>query len=164
MTNTIITDNESKELPLKIEKMAEADIETVMKIESEVDFPWKKKNSFLKYAERGEAFVVRTTQNVIAGYVLIERKGDTIVLCKMAIDSEYRHKGFGKFIIDWAKKFAKDQSAIRLLLHVRRSNYSAISLYKKTGFEEIRKSKDYYEKTGSNIEEKAALEMQWVCS
>lgn len=165
MTNKIITENESKELNPRIEKMVEADIETVMKIESKsFDFPWKKKKNFMKYAERGDAFVVRTTHNVIVGYILIKRKGETIVIYKMATDPEYRCKGFGGFIIDWAQKFTKDQSATRLLLRVRASNYQAIEFYKNKGFEEIRKIEGYYENTGSNTEEKAAIKMQWVCS
>lgn len=163
MSNKTTTDNKSNELNCRIEKMEETDIETVKKIESEVEFPWKKKNSFLKYVERGEAFVVRIIQNVIVGYVLIESKGDTIVLCKMATDPEYLRKGIGKFTIEWAKKFAKDQSFTQLLLHVRASNQPAINLYKKTEFKETKRIKNYYKTTGLYPKEKVAIEMRWIC-
>jgi len=49
MPNKIITENESKELNPIIEKMVEADIETVMRIERKsFDSPWSKR-SFMQY-------------------------------------------------------------------------------------------------------------------
>jgi ribosomal-protein-alanine N-acetyltransferase len=153
-----------KENRMEIDKMEEADIETVMKIERKsFDSPWSKR-SFMQYVRQGDAFVVRTAHNVIVGYVLIKRKGNSIVLYKMATDPEYRRKGFGRFITDWAKKFAKVQSATRLLLHARESNHQAIEFYKNTGFKFIQKIPDHFKKTGSDKKEKAAFEFQWVCS
>lgn len=164
MTNKMIKNNESKELNPKIEKMTEADVETVMKIESKsFDFPWKKKKSFIAYAERGDALIARTKQNILVGYVLIKRKGDIIVLDRMAIDPEYCRKGLGKFTIEWIQKFVKDQCVSQLFLHVRASNHSAINFYKKTGFKEIMKKENYYKKTSLHPEEKAAIAMQWLC-
>ena len=163
MYSKITPENESKELDPKMEKMTEADIVTVMKIESDsFPFPWKDKMNFIRCAKSGDAFVVRTKQNVIVGYVLIERKDGEIVLTKMAINPEYRRKGLGRFIICWSQKFVNDQSVQRLRLHVRASNHKAIKLYKKTGFEELRRIKNGYGK-GSSAEERTAIEMQWVC-
>lgn len=159
MSSKITLENESGELNPGIEKLTEADIETVIRIERKsFKSPWEKKG-FMNYAGRGDAFVVRTAQNVIVGYVLIKRQGDTILLSKMAIDPEYRGKGFGKFIMIWTRKFATDQNARRLLLHVRPSNSEAIRLYKKAGFEVIGRKVGHY-----RIGEKDAIEMQWMCS
>jgi ribosomal-protein-alanine N-acetyltransferase len=164
MTNKMVNNNESKELNPKIEKMTEADIETVMKIESKsFDFPWGKKKSFTEYTVRGDAFIVRTKQKILVGYALIKRNCDTIVLYKMATDPEYRRKGLGKFTTEWIQKFVKDQRFTKLLLHVRASNHPAINLYKKTGFKKIQSKKGHYKK-GSNTKEKTAIEMQWMCS
>lgn len=160
MPNKITIGSGSKELNPRIEKMVEADIEIVMEIEKKsFDSHWKKKSSFIQYIERGDAFVVRTMENVIVGYVLIKRQEDTILLSKMAVDPEYRGKGFGKFIVIWAQKLATNQNARRLHLHVRPSNLGAINLYKNTGFEEIGMVPGHYTKTGED-----AIEMQWVCS
>ena len=81
----------------------------------------------------------------------------------MATDPEYRRKGLGKSTTEWIQKFAKDQRFTKLLLHVRVSNHPAINLYKKTGFKEIRRIKNYYKRTGLYPKEKAAIEMQWIC-
>ena len=165
MCNKITTENESKELKPKIEKITKANIENVMQIESKsFDFPWKKKKSFMQYTEQGDAFVVQIERNIIVGYVLIKRKNDTIVLYKMAVDPKYRSKGLGKFIVKWIQEFANGRSAKRLLLHVRASNCQAIRLYRNTGFEEIKKIENYYKRTGLRPEEKAAVKMQWICS
>jgi len=161
MHNNMVIKNQYEELSPKIEQMAEADIKTVMQIESkDFDFPWKEKSSFINYTERRDAFVVRTKKNVIVGYVLIKPRGDTLWLCKMAIDPDYRRKGLGRFIIDWAQKYAIDQSATRLSLSVRASNYEAIEFYRHTGFKEVQRIENYYKKTGLRSEEKAAIEMQ----
>jgi ribosomal-protein-alanine N-acetyltransferase len=164
MTDKTIKNNESKELSPRIETMTEADIETVMKIESNsFDYPWSKKRSFMQYIRQGNAFVVRAP-NGIVGYVLMKYKDDDFELDKMAIASKYRRKGFGRSITDWAKKFAKDQSASRLFLHVRKSNHNAIEFYKSNGFEFIKEIPDHYKISGSNRKDKVALEFQWICS
>ena len=107
--------------------------------------------------------MVRTASDSIVGYVLITNEGDTIVLDKMAVDPAYRRRGIGTLIVSWVRGLAGDQGARRILLHVRMSNDDAIEFYRSVGFKVIERIENYYKKTGTCAEERAALEMQMLC-
>ena len=53
----------------------------------------------------------------------------------MVILPEYRLKGYGKYLIEEAQKWAKERNLKSIELNVLSNNYSAIAFYEKVGFQ-----------------------------
>ncbi len=83
------------------------------------------------------------SENVIA-YLLYLEGLDSNELLRIGVLPGFRNKGYGYKLIQTL--FRQEKS---IYLEVRDDNYSAISLYEKTGFELIGKRKKYY-KDGTN--------------
>ncbi len=79
--------------------------------------------------------------NNIKGYVILFNNSDSFEIMKIGTLSEYRRQGIGKLLIDEIFKAEKD-----IFLEVRESN-NAREFYKKCGFEEVGKRKNYYSDT-----------------
>jgi ribosomal protein S18 acetylase RimI-like enzyme len=52
----------------------------------------------------------------------------------MGVDEEYRNNGIGHQILDFIKKYAKENNYTDLKLTVNEENECAIHLYEKVGF------------------------------
>lgn len=57
-----------------------------------------------------------------------------LILNDLYVSEKYRQKGIGKMFLDEAKKYAKEQGAVRLALSTARTNQAAQSLYKNNGY------------------------------
>ena len=63
----------------------------------------------------------------------------------VVVDRLYRKKGIGALLMQSAHEFILESKIKTVLLEVRESNISAISLYKKFGYEQISLRKKYYD-------------------
>ena len=68
-------------------------------------------------------------------------------IINFAIDTQFQHQGFGKFLLK--KSLAILNGNTNVFLEVKEANLPAIKLYTDLGFEEIHK-KDRYYSDGSN--------------
>jgi len=68
----------------------------------------------------------------------------------LAVNPEYQNKGLGKLLFYGLLYLAHQQGLERATLEVRVSNQTALSLYKKFGFEEVGKRRRYYQDTGED--------------
>jgi ribosomal-protein-alanine N-acetyltransferase len=68
----------------------------------------------------------------------------------VATISEYQNRGFAKKTIGEVLRFAKENGAKKIFLEVRESNFKAIGLYSKFGFEKFAVRKNYYANNGEN--------------
>lgn len=59
---------------------------------------------------------------------------DEYLISNIAVYPEYRKKGFGKMLVDKAKRLAKGRRKYRLVLDVMVDNKTAISFYTNVGF------------------------------
>ena len=74
-------------------------------------------------------------ENKIIAYILFLDK----LITSLGVKNEYRKKGIGNLLLCLCKKTNNE-----LFLHVRSQNFQAINLYKKNGFIEIQRIKNYY--------------------
>lgn len=93
-------------------------------------------------------YVVIEDDDKIVGYLLIEKRAAPIdrydsfkkdefaYIEEIIILPEYRAKGYGTKLIEFATKWAKDRDLTSLELNVLSNNYSAIAFYENNGFEE----------------------------
>ncbi len=65
-------------------------------------------------------------------------------LCFIAVEKNFRNKGYAKKILQACVDFCKEKKLENLYLEVRSSNEKAISLYQKFGFKNIGVRKKYY--------------------
>ncbi len=68
----------------------------------------------------------------------------------LAVNPEYQNQGLGKLLFYGLLYLAHHQGLERATLEVRVSNQTALSLYKKFGFQEVGKRRRYYQDTGED--------------
>ena len=100
------------------------------------------------------AFIVAEKNNTIVGYIMcrVERGfssfGMKIIkkghIVSLAVLPEHRRKKLGEKLLDAALKGLKNYNVSEVYLEVRVSNEPAINLYKKFGFEIVKRQKGYY--------------------
>lgn len=88
---------------------------------------------------------VKDEKGITAGYVIIFNNSDSLEIMKIGVNPEYRQKGFGTILINEMKK-----SRVEIFLEVREGNITAREFYKKNGFKEAGKRKNYYRDTGES--------------
>lgn len=86
---------------------------------------------------------VKIENDITAGYVIVFNNSDSLEIMKIGVNTEYRQKGIGTILINEMKK-----SRMGIFLEVRENNITAIEFYKKNGFKEAGKRKNYYRDTG----------------
>jgi [ribosomal protein S18]-alanine N-acetyltransferase len=80
----------------------------------------------------------------IAGYILWLERKKYFRLYSLAISNDFQNKGLAKKLLEFSFEELKDKNK-DFSLEVKKTNESAIKLYKKFGFEVNKELKDYYE-------------------
>jgi len=93
-----------------------------------------------------------------SGLALIARRGWNSRLAAMGIISEMRNKGAGSWLLEKIIQEARERSDHEMVLEVIANNEVAVHLYKKFGFQTVRKlisliRKDAYEEVLCNLQE-----------
>ncbi len=100
------------------------------------------KEEFCNIIKNKEMFVAKIEEKIV-GYVLLSSKEGKkngyryrkeLDIDAIGVDEDYRNKGIGTRLVDYVKKYAKDNSYTDLRLTVNEENENAIHLYEKMGF------------------------------
>lgn len=130
---------------LVIEKMKKEDLDQVMGIEEKsFSDPWRK--SFFSQDIDNESalpLVARADEKVV-GYICLWKILDEIQISNIAVSPQLRRRGIGEKMLKRVLKMAEEKDTKRITLDVRVSNLPAINLYKKFGFREAGRRKNYY--------------------
>ncbi|EKU92726.1 ribosomal protein S18-alanine N-acetyltransferase [Bacteroides oleiciplenus] len=125
-----------------------ADISSIMEIElicfGQDSFS---KRQFIYLISRAQGrFLVVESQGKIAGYLslLINKRAHSLRIYSLAVHPVFRGKGVGQLLIERAVAVAYKKSLGKITLEVNVSNFSAIQLYEKNGFECVGIRKNYY--------------------
>lgn len=105
--------------------------------------PWSQKaieDSF----DNNTVFFGALCNNEIIGYCGIQTVCGEGYITNIAVLTEHRKKGVGQALVDRLVLFANQQSLSFITLEVRVSNIPAVSLYTKTGFENMGTRKNFY--------------------
>ena len=78
----------------------------------------------------------------LVGFIHISKLYETMDIVNIVVDPLYRNRGIACKLIDYVIGLYDDTESI--MLEVNEKNESAISLYKKNGFEIINKRNNYY--------------------
>lgn len=130
---------------LVIEKMKKDDLDQVMEIEKKsFSDPWNKIFFSQDIDNESALPLVARVDEKVVGYICLWKILDEIQINNIAVSPELRRKGIGERMLKMTLKMAEEKDYRRITLDVRISNQSAISFYKKFGFKEAGRRKNYY--------------------
>ncbi|MDH4223672.1 MAG: ribosomal protein S18-alanine N-acetyltransferase [candidate division Zixibacteria bacterium] len=128
-----------------IENMKEEDLDEILRIEREsFSDPWRKEFFLQDLCKEYALPVVVRIGGRLAGYTCLWKIEDEIQIANIAIAKEYRGRGVAKRLLEWIVEQSLKQNFKYITLDVRESNSVALGLYRKYGFEEIVRRKNYY--------------------
>ena len=129
---------------IQFRQMSENDVAEVYKIEKMLfTDPWSK-NSFLEDMNNSEfshSFVIECDKSVV-GYSICWYYLNELHIGNFAIHPDFQNRGLGKVLLTNVLQWFRSYKVA--YLEVRKSNFIAINLYKKYGFNVMYHRKKYY--------------------
>ena len=133
---------------LEMQQMTTDDLDEVMGIEIIVcSFPWEYVN-FKDSLDSGYTARVFRLESEMIGYFVIMQVVDEAHLLSISVTQKYQGKGFGSHLLGEVFNAARDLGTEQVLLEVRPSNEAGLALYKRFGFEQVGRRRDYYAAIG----------------
>lgn len=134
-------------MDLEIEKMTSSHIEEIARLEKECfSSPWSEEGLKSELNNNFARFFVALSGGEIAGYIGSHNVLGEVYITNVAVFPEFRKNGVGKALVEFLVDEMKAEKAEIVTLEVRKSNFNAISLYEKCGFEKVGERKNFYEK------------------
>jgi len=130
-----------------IREMEEADLEEVSAIERDTfSEPWSKSSFLEAISNQNNHYLVAVIDGAVVGYCGYYGIAGEGYIYNVAVSAKFRGRGIGYRMMCELIRHAQDRGISSLTLEVRKSNISAINLYKKLGFVEAGIRKDFYTK------------------
>lgn len=128
-----------------IRTAAENDLESFVEISRECfSEPWSVNSFKSAFESEGAIFLAaETSEGVVYGFLTASTVLDEVNIEDVAVREGYRQRGAAKGLLNELLRRTED-SAARINLEVRESNFPAVNLYKKFGFEPVGMRKDFY--------------------
>jgi len=108
--------------------------------QEQVDYMLDKFYSSEKIAseiEEGIIWEILWNEENPIGYLVCKLESDKLYISKIYLKAETRGKGLGKFLLNHAKKLAKQNQKKSIYLNVNKYNSDSIAFYERNGFEKI---------------------------
>lgn len=107
---------------------------------------------FLDAIHNPQAKVFLWEEEKVCGYGVLYFAADEGEIPSIAVDLEFRRRGFAQKIFAAMEEFAKEEKLRRIFLEVRESNEGAIAFYKRNDFSEVgRRPKFYHDPTEDGL-------------
>lgn len=124
--------------------MTDADLAAVVAAEQGIHpFPWTRGNFAASLAAGYGAWLLREDGRLTA-YAVMMPVLDEAHLLNIGVPVELQRAGRGSALLLHMFALARAQGARRMLLEVRAGNLSGLALYRRHGFDEIGRRRDYY--------------------
>lgn len=135
----------------KIYPMDVSSIKSILNI-SELSFPisWSFESLKSELDNKFAKYVVLKNGNSIVGYGGMWVIIDEAHVTNVAVHPEARGHGAGDIIVEALFRICRKQKVTGITLEVRSSNFIAINLYEKYGFEKEGIRRNYYEDNGED--------------
>ena len=138
---------ENSNTEIVIRTMTEEDLEEVLAIESDsFPLPWTS-GHFRDELKSGLAFplIALDKRNKVIGYICPRLLLEEGHIFNLAVHRDFRRQGVARLLLDRVLDDCREGGGTVVLLEVRLSNKSAISLYRRAGFVEKGRRMRYYE-------------------
>ncbi len=124
--------------------MTEADLDAVAAAEARIHpYPWTRGNFADSLAAGHGAWLAKEGERMI-GYAVMMPALDEAHLLNISVLPELQRSGRGSALLIHVFAQARLQAATRMLLEVRPGNVSGQGFYRRHGFVEIGRRRDYY--------------------
>jgi len=137
---------------LHVRSMVEADLDQVLAIERDsFDSPWSVENFRYEILRNRHAvnYVLERGDGIL-GYACVWFIGRKMKINNIAIDRARRREGLAERLLRGLLRRAGELGCHTAQLEVRVSNRAARSLYRKLGFREVGRCKNYYLREGED--------------
>ena len=125
-------------------RMTADDLDAIMDIENEVyPHPWTPGN-FNDSLRTGYHCWILEAAGEIIGYSVVMMAADEAHLLNLSIASAWQRHGYGREMLKFLLKLARDFDAGKMYLEVRPANIAGRRLYASAGFGEIATRRGYY--------------------
>lgn len=133
-------------LEFEIKSMLECHLEEVASLEKMCfSVPWSKASLKEEIDNENANFLVAVAENQkVLGYVGLNFVLDEGYITNIAVFPQYRGNGIAKKLLETLVEFAQNKNFKFISLEVRKSNISAISLYKSLEFLAVGTRKNFY--------------------
>ena len=137
--------NQRESASLRIREATIVDIPAVSRIE-EKSFPkpWGKNAFMFELVKSYSRFFVAEIEGRVVGYIVCWIFGDELYIANVAVELCQRGRGIGEALVLKAIECAKESGCKCVTLEVRKTNISALRLYKKLGFKVVGIRKGMY--------------------
>ncbi len=124
--------------------MTEADLDAVAAAEARIyAFPWTRGN-FADSLAAGHQACLAQEAGRMAGYAIVMQVVDEAHLLNISVLPELQRGGRGSDLLAHLLGQARRSAATRMLLEVRPGNLAGQGFYRRHGFVEIGRRRDYY--------------------
>lgn len=139
-----------KDLPPAVRAMIQADIASVLDVESATyDFPWSA-GIFRDCLLAGYTALVLELDGLVSGYCIMSVAAGEAHLLNICVAKTARRQGLGSRLLEEILSRARAGGAARIFLEVRPSNSPALELYTKRGFQTLGVRQRYYKAKDGN--------------
>ena len=140
--------------------MRETDLDTIMRIEeSAYPFPWTR-GIFRDCMRAGYPMWVQECDDGIIGYGVLSIAADEAHVLNLCTSPGNEGHGLGQRMLQSLLRIARGSGAQRVYLEVRPSNPRAITLYDRSGFNEIGRRPRYYPTANQGREDAIVMAME----
>lgn len=130
-----------------ITEMSESDISEIAELEKACfSEPWSENSLKEELANHTARFYVLRHNENLLGYIGANNICGEVYITNVAVNENYRGKGYGKMLVNHLIKQCEAENALFVTLEVRKSNENAIALYKICGFKKVGERKNFYSK------------------
>ena len=130
---------------MMIVKMNEGHVKAVAELEKLCFFdPWSENSVASELKNKLALWLVAEEEGRVAGYIGSQTCGDESDVMNVAVHPDFRRRGIAENLVNSLVEELRSIGSRCLTLEVRASNVPAIALYKKLGFAEIGKRRNYY--------------------
>lgn len=129
----------------KIINVEEKHIAQIEELEKQCfSVPWTAQQLKTQLSGNMHVFIAAVNGEEVLGYMGMMYVLDEGYISNVAVSPEYRHRGIADALISELISRAQELELSFVTLEVRVSNAPAIALYKKHGFSEVGRRKNYY--------------------
>lgn len=128
-----------------ISKMQETDVEGVVQIENTCfSHPWTQAGIAEELENDTARFFVARKDGTVIGYIGANNVAGEVYITNIAVLPSECKQGIGELLLSVLIKVCEHEKADFVSLEVRESNFTAISLYEKSGFQAVGRRKGFY--------------------
>ena len=106
--------------------------------------PWSERSIASELDNKLAFWLVAVDGETVAGYIGSQTVMEETDMMNVAVHPDFRRRGIAENLVSILVEKLKEMGSHCLTLEVRASNEPAIALYKKLGFHEIGRRKNYY--------------------